>query len=110
MSALIELTQFTVTRDDQLCSGGREPIPAGAAAYEDKDGWVVCELHSTAWAAGTEDGSSGNPYDQWSVTLGGWDGDTDELAAEPEGDAARCASCGHMPGCSCPHHCAPAED
>jgi hypothetical protein len=28
--------------------------------------------------------------------------------AEPEADAARCTDCGHLPGCSCPHHCTPA--
>lgn len=36
---------FTVTRDDQHCSGGMEPIPAGVLAYTDADGWVWCPLH-----------------------------------------------------------------
>lgn len=26
---------------------------------------------------------------------------------EPDSDAARCASCGHLPGCDCPEDCAP---
>ena len=37
--------EFVVTRHDQLCSGGREPIEHGARAYEDAGGWVWCPAH-----------------------------------------------------------------
>jgi hypothetical protein len=36
------LTEFTVDRDDQMCSGHMASIPAGATAYVDEDGWVWC--------------------------------------------------------------------
>jgi hypothetical protein len=72
------LTPFTVTRDDQLCSGGREEIPAGATAYQDEAGWVVCALHSSEWAARAQDDGGSNPYDMWSETPDGWDAFTDE--------------------------------
>ncbi len=36
------LTPYTVPAGGRLCSLGREEIPAGAAAFTDADGWVVC--------------------------------------------------------------------
>jgi hypothetical protein len=39
------LAGILVTRDGQLCSGGREPVERGARAYEDAGGWVWCPLH-----------------------------------------------------------------
>jgi hypothetical protein len=36
------LTPYTVPAEGCLCSAGREEIPAGAAAFADADGWIVC--------------------------------------------------------------------
>jgi hypothetical protein len=36
------MTPFTVTKEDQMCFGHRAPIPVGATAYEDDEGWVWC--------------------------------------------------------------------
>lgn len=33
---------FTVTSEDQMCSGHMDAIPVGATAYQDDDGWIWC--------------------------------------------------------------------
>ncbi len=37
-----------VMSPDKRCSGGREPIPAGTVAWEDRDGWLWCRDHLAA--------------------------------------------------------------
>jgi NADP-dependent 3-hydroxy acid dehydrogenase YdfG len=36
------MTPFTVTSEDQGCSGHMDTIPAGEVAFKDTDGWVWC--------------------------------------------------------------------
>lgn len=45
---------FTVTREDQGCSGHMDTIPAGETAFTDAGGWVWCAVAAAQVAAGPD--------------------------------------------------------
>jgi hypothetical protein len=111
-AALAEiLTPSTVPAGGRLCSVGREEIPAGARAFADAEGWIICTACATHCASCTDEDCDhprfaiGGSVKVCVVEPSGRCRSLDELLpfrTRPlPGTGEPCGSCGHLPGCPC---------